>query len=216
MTDAVPSDPAEPLGHNIPILSVSELSQAVKRTVEGAFGRVRVRGEISGFKRAASGHLYLALKDADAVLDARLLARHRAAPLDRARGRPRGDRHGPAHHLSRPLQVPDRHRSMELAGEGALLKLLEERKRRLAEEGLFDEASEAPAALPARGDRRRDLADRRGASATSCTAWPSAFPAGCCCGRCWCRARARRRRSRPRSEASTRWRRAARCRVPTC
>ena len=55
--------------HNLPEFSVSELSFALKRTVEQAFDRVRVRGEISGFKRAASGHLYLALKDADSVLD---------------------------------------------------------------------------------------------------------------------------------------------------
>ena len=54
---------------NIPEYSVSELSGALKRTVEGNFQRVRVRGEISGFKRAASGHLYLSLKDDKAVLD---------------------------------------------------------------------------------------------------------------------------------------------------
>ena len=54
---------------NVPELSVSDLSMALKRTVEQAFDRVRVRGEISGFKRAASGHIYLALKDADAVMD---------------------------------------------------------------------------------------------------------------------------------------------------
>ena len=54
--------------HNLPEFSVSELSFALKRTVEQAFDRVRVRGEISDFKRAASGHLYLALKDADGQL----------------------------------------------------------------------------------------------------------------------------------------------------
>ncbi len=57
-------------GANLPEHSVSELSQAIKRTLEGRFERVRVRGEISGFKRAASGHLYMALKDENAVLDA--------------------------------------------------------------------------------------------------------------------------------------------------
>ena len=54
---------------NLPEYSVSELSNALKRTVEDAYSYVRVRGEVSGFKRAASGHLYLALKDEDAVLD---------------------------------------------------------------------------------------------------------------------------------------------------
>ena len=57
-------------GHNIPVATVSELSASLKRVVEGEFSRVRVRGEISGFKRAGSGHLYMALKDDSAVLDA--------------------------------------------------------------------------------------------------------------------------------------------------
>jgi exodeoxyribonuclease VII large subunit len=144
MTDAVPSDPAEPLGHNIPVLSVSELSQQVKRTVEGSFGRVRVRGEISGFKRAASGHLYLALKDADAVLDGvcwrGTAQRLSIVPEDGLEVVATG----------RLTTYPGRSKyqivieSLELAGEGALLKLLEERKRRLAEEGLFDEARKRP------------------------------------------------------------------------
>ncbi|MBU1794422.1 MAG: exodeoxyribonuclease VII large subunit, partial [Alphaproteobacteria bacterium] len=59
----------ERAGDNAPPLSVSELSGMLKRTVEDRFGHVRLRGEISGFKRAASGHLYLALKDDNAVLD---------------------------------------------------------------------------------------------------------------------------------------------------
>ena len=56
-------------GDNAPEMSVSELSLALKRMVEGEFGHVRLRGEISGWKRAASGHAYLCLKDADAVID---------------------------------------------------------------------------------------------------------------------------------------------------
>ena len=55
---------------NLPELSVSDLSMALKRLVEGEFGSVRVRGEISGFMRAASGHCYLTLKDDRAVIDA--------------------------------------------------------------------------------------------------------------------------------------------------
>src|SRR5258707_5005362 len=54
---------------NLAEFTVSEISQAVKRTLEGNFERVRVRGEISGFKRATSGHLYFALKDEEAKLD---------------------------------------------------------------------------------------------------------------------------------------------------
>src|SRR3569832_54846 len=55
---------------NLPEYTVSELSNALKRRIEESFSYVRVRGEISGFKRHSSGHCYLALKDADAVLDA--------------------------------------------------------------------------------------------------------------------------------------------------
>ena len=55
--------------HNVPIYKVAEISQALKLTIEHAFRRVRVRGEISGFKRAASGHQYFSLKDGSAVLD---------------------------------------------------------------------------------------------------------------------------------------------------
>src|SRR5687768_1843494 len=55
-------------GHNLGEVSVSELAQAFKRTLEGSFDRVRVRGEISGFNRAASGHLYMMLKDEAACI----------------------------------------------------------------------------------------------------------------------------------------------------
>ena len=56
-------------GDNAPPLSVSQLSAAIKRTVEDGFARVRVRGELSGAKRAASGHFYAALKDDNALID---------------------------------------------------------------------------------------------------------------------------------------------------
>ena len=61
---------SEAPGDNAPALSVSELSFALKRTVEGAFDHVRVRGEISGFKRHGSGHCYFTLKDDAACIDA--------------------------------------------------------------------------------------------------------------------------------------------------
>ena len=58
----------ETAGDNARPLTVSEISGALKHVVEDRFGYVRIRGEISGFKRAASGHVYLALKDDKAVL----------------------------------------------------------------------------------------------------------------------------------------------------
>ena len=61
--------PIDMNGDNVPVFSVTEVSGLVKSTVEGAFQRVRIRGEISGFKRAASGHLYFAMKDDGALMD---------------------------------------------------------------------------------------------------------------------------------------------------
>jgi exodeoxyribonuclease VII large subunit len=135
---------APPPGGNLPELSVSELSQALKRLVEGNFEHVRVRGEISGFKRAGSGHLYMALKDENAVLDAvcwrGVAGRLAVEPEDGLE----------VIAVGRLTTYPARSRyqivieQLELAGEGALLKLLEERRRKLTAEGLFDEARKRP------------------------------------------------------------------------
>ncbi|MCW9033084.1 MAG: exodeoxyribonuclease VII large subunit [Rhodospirillales bacterium] len=131
-------------GHNAPIFSVSEISQALKRTVEDSFSHVRVRGEISGFKRAASGHMYMALKDDGAVMDGvcwkGVASRLGLNPEDGMEVIIQG----------RLTTYPGRSKyqivieSMELAGEGALLKLLEDRKKKLAAEGLFDPARKKP------------------------------------------------------------------------
>jgi exodeoxyribonuclease VII large subunit len=129
---------------NIPEFTVSELSVAVKRSIEGAFDRVSVRGEVSGVRRPGSGHVYFSLKDENAVLAA-VCWRGVAAKL----------RHQPEDGLemicsgrlttypgqSKYQIVVDR---IEPAGEGALLKLLEERKKMLAAEGLFDEERKRP------------------------------------------------------------------------
>ena len=121
-----------------PILTVSEISALLKSAVEDAFPQVRVRGEISGFKRAASGHLYFTLKDEDAVLDGvcwrGTAGRLGLAPEDGMEVVATG-RLTTYHARSRYQIVID---AMELAGEGALLKLLEERRKKLAAEGLFD------------------------------------------------------------------------------
>ncbi len=134
------------LDHNLPVLTVGEISQALKRCVEDAFDFVRVRGEITGFKRAASGHLYFTLKDENAVLDGvcwrNAAARLAINPEDGIEVVVSG----------RLTTYPGRSKyqiiveAMELAGEGALLKLLEDRRRKLAAEGLFD--SERKQAIP--------------------------------------------------------------------
>ena len=125
-------------GDNSPALSVSELSGALKRTIESAFGQVRVRGEISGFKRHASGHCYFTLKDENACIDA-VIWRNGAATLA---FRPEDGAEVIA--TGRLTTYPGRSKyqivvdRMELAGEGALLALLERRRKALAAEGLFD------------------------------------------------------------------------------
>jgi exodeoxyribonuclease VII large subunit len=130
---------AEPVpGDNALALSVSELSGKLKRMVEGEFGHVRLRGEISGFKRVASGHCYLCLKDEDAVIDA-VIWRGAASALA---FRPEDGAEVIA--TGRLTTYPGRSKyqivvdRMELAGAGALMALLEKRKAALAAEGLFD------------------------------------------------------------------------------
>jgi exodeoxyribonuclease VII large subunit len=133
-------------GDNSPALSVSELSGALKRTIENAFGQVRVRGEISGFKRHASGHCYFTLKDEDACIDA-VIWRTSASSVA---FRPEDGAEVIA--TGRLTTYPGRSKyqivveRMELAGEGALLALLEKRRKALAAEGLF--AAERKRKLP--------------------------------------------------------------------
>ena len=129
-----------PRGDNSPPVSVSELSGALKRMVETSFDKVRVRGEISGFKRHASGHCYFTLKDESACLDA-VIWRGQAAALA---FRPEDGAEVVA--TGKLTTYPGRSKyqlvinRLELAGEGALMALLERRRRALAEQGLFDSA----------------------------------------------------------------------------
>lgn len=129
---------------NVPEFTVSQVSQAVQRTIEGAFGRVRIRGEISGFKRAPSGHLYFSLKDADAVLAACCWK----GAAQRLGIRPEDGMEVVA--IGKLTTFPGQSKyqiiveTIELAGKGALLALIEERKRRLGAEGLFDPARKRP------------------------------------------------------------------------
>jgi len=131
-------------GDNVPALSVSELSAALKRTVEDAFGQVRVRGEISGFKRHASGHCYFTLKDQDACMDA-VIWRTGAVAM---RFRPEDGMEVVA--LGRLTTYAARSRyqlvveRLEPAGQGALMAVLDKRRRELAAEGLFDAARKRP------------------------------------------------------------------------
>jgi exodeoxyribonuclease VII large subunit len=131
-------------GDNSPPLSVSELSSALKRTIETTFDKVRVRGEISGFKRHASGHCYFTLKDDAACIDA-VIWRSSAGvlafkPEDGAEVIAVGKLTTYAGRSKYQLIIE----RLELAGEGALMALLERRRKALAEQGLFDAARKRP------------------------------------------------------------------------
>ncbi len=134
----------ERAGDNAGALSVSEISSLLKRHVESGFSHVRIRGEISGFKRAASGHLYLSLKDENAKLDGVMwkggAARLPFQPGDGIEVIATGKLTTYAGRSSYQIVIE----TMEIAGEGALLALLEKLKAKLAGEGLFDPASKRP------------------------------------------------------------------------
>ncbi len=126
---------------NAPEITVSELANALKRAIEDRFGYVRVRGEISGYRgRQASGHAYFCLKDANARLDAVVWR----TTLQRMRLKPEEGLEVVA--TGRLTTFPGKStyqiviETLELAGVGALMALLEARRRKLAEEGLFDAA----------------------------------------------------------------------------
>ena len=135
----------QPRVNNVREWTVSELSAALRKTVEDAFGYVRVRGEISGYRGPhSSGHCYFTLKDEGARIDAVIwrtaFARMRLKPEEGLEVFVTG----------RLTTYPGKStyqiviETLEPAGLGALMALVEERKKRLAAEGLFDAARKKP------------------------------------------------------------------------
>ncbi|NAZ36426.1 exodeoxyribonuclease VII large subunit [Rubellimicrobium sp. CFH 75288] len=131
-------------GANVPEWRVSDLAQAIRRTLEGGFSFVRVRGEVGRVTRASSGHLYFDLKDANAVLSA-VSWKGQAARLT---ARPEEGQEVVA--IGRLTTFPPQSRYQMVvedvipAGAGALMAQLEARRRKLAAEGLFDVARKRP------------------------------------------------------------------------
>ena len=129
---------------NTPYLTIEELSSAVKRTIEGRFEFVRVRGEVSQLRVPASGHVYFALKDEKNTLSSVIwrgsAARLSVQPEEGLDVICSGKMTTFGGQSRYQLIVSD----VEIAGEGALLKQLEERRRKLASEGLFDQARKRP------------------------------------------------------------------------
>ena len=130
-----------------PVVSVSELTTQIRLRLEGEFPDITVEGELSNVRPASSGHVYFTLKDEEAMLSC-VLFRNRlhAVAFEPADGM--------LVHASGRISVYAKRGSyqlicenLSLAGTGAILAMLEERKRRLAAEGLFDQAVKKP--LPA-------------------------------------------------------------------
>ncbi|MBB3034273.1 exodeoxyribonuclease VII large subunit [Alteriqipengyuania lutimaris] len=137
LAESRPGDNSEPL-------SVTDLSRSLKRVVEDRFGFVRLRGELSGVKRAASGHLYCSIKDEKSVIDGVMWKS--AAP--RLAFRPEDGVEVIASGKITTYAGRSKYQivieRMELAGEGALLALLEKTKARLEAEGLFTPERKKP------------------------------------------------------------------------
>ncbi len=145
LTGEIIEDGAEPAPPaNVVEYSVSDISFAIKRTMEDTFGFVRVRGEVGRVSRPASGHVYMDLKDERAVLAA-VMWKGTAA---RQKFQPEQGMEVVA--TGRITTYPGQSKyqlvieKLEPAGLGALMALLEERKKKLAAEGLFDESRKKP------------------------------------------------------------------------
>jgi len=123
---------------NVPEFTVAEFSRSLKLVVEDSFGYVRIKGEVTGFKRASSGHLYFSLKEDDAVLSS-VCFKNSADSI--------------AFEMADGLQVVASGRittfagrsnyqivveKVEISGVGAILEMIEKRRQKLAGEGLFD------------------------------------------------------------------------------
>lgn len=145
--NALKMNQALPGTNTQPVYTVTEISQLLKTLVENTFNAIKIRGELSGVKQHASGHIYFTLKDHDSLIDGVCW---------------RGVANSYQNLMQDGFEVictgrlsiyPSRSKyqviveQIEPAGEGALLKLLEERKKKLAAEGLFDQSRKKPLPL---------------------------------------------------------------------
>lgn len=135
-------DPAE--GQNSPEFSVTEISTAIKRVIEGEFGHVRIKGEVGRVSRPRSGHLYLDLKDDKSVIAGVIwkgvAARLETQPEEGMEVVATGRVTTFGGQSKYQIVIED----IKPAGLGALMALLEKRKKMLAAEGLFDPARKRP------------------------------------------------------------------------
>ena len=124
--------------------SVSQLSALIKRSIEQNFSDICLKGEVSALKVHSSGHLYFSLKDSEAIINA--VCWKWTAIKQKIRLEDGMEIKCIGSVSTYPLQSKYQFviKEFELAGIGELLKILEERKKKLAAEGLFDEARKKP------------------------------------------------------------------------
>ena len=125
-------------------MTVSELTELIRRSLEGGFPSVTVEGELSNYRPSSTGHLYFTLKDADASINA-IMFRNRIhslnfEPKDGMLLRVKGSLSVYAQRGTYSIVCEE----IERSGEGDILAMLEERKRKLSAEGLFDEDRKKP------------------------------------------------------------------------
>ncbi|QNT77696.1 exodeoxyribonuclease VII large subunit [Entomobacter blattae] len=144
MNEEIFPPPSQLEADNIPQYSVSEISGSIKRVLEGAFGRIRVRGEITEFKKYSSGHMYFSLKDEGgkiaAVIWRGVASRLKLTPENGLEVVATGKISSYGERSSYQLMVD----MLDYAGEGAILARIERLRLKLAEEGIFDEAHKRP------------------------------------------------------------------------
>ena len=205
-----------PTVSNVPEYTVSEISGAVKRTLEGNFGRVRVRGEITELKRYPSGHIYFSLKDEGAKLAGVVWKTAGPRPRHGAGERGGSDRHRPHLRLWRALLLPAHRRADGICRRRRAAGAHRDAARPPRRRGPVRRRPQAQAAGAADGHRRGQQRARRGDPGHPHHARPplsshAAALAGAGAGRG--RGRAHRRRHRRLRRAAGR---RARCRGRTC
>ena len=132
------------MSQNYPQYTVAEFSRAIKQTIEDAFGYVKITGEITGLKKHSSGHLYFNLKDQNAVINA-VCFRNYTKNIDFEIGDGlKISAFGKISTFEGRSNYQINIEKMEIAGIGAILEMLEKRKKKLTEEGLFDQIHKKP------------------------------------------------------------------------
>lgn len=132
------------MSQNYPEYTVAEFSRAIKQTIEDAFGYVKITGEITGLKKHSSGHLYFNLKDQNALINAVCFRNYTKNINFEIGDGLKISAFGKISTFEGRSNYQINIEKMEIAGIGAILEMLEKRKKKLTEEGLFDQIHKKP------------------------------------------------------------------------